>query len=82
MPTMSPLKVDGAKIRELRLRAGLSQEQLARRSYVAHQTIHRLEGGKTPTARELTLLSLANALGIEPTDLLAAEQSPDALPGS
>jgi transcriptional regulator with XRE-family HTH domain len=79
---MSPLRVDGGKIRELRLRAGLSQEQLARRSYVAHQTIHRIEGGKTPTARELTIISLANALGVQPPDLLASEQNPDTLPGS
>jgi transcriptional regulator with XRE-family HTH domain len=81
MLAMSPLKVDGGQIRRRRLQAGLSQEQLARRTYISTWTVHRLESGKSMQARELTLISLANALECEPSDLLAGEQNPDSLPG-
>jgi transcriptional regulator with XRE-family HTH domain len=69
-----PLKVDGGKLKELRLRAGLSQEQLARRCRVSNLTIFRIETGKTQATRELTLMSIADALSVEPDELLFGEQ--------
>jgi transcriptional regulator with XRE-family HTH domain len=72
-----PLRVDGGRVKELRLKAGLSQEALGRRAHMSYRTIFRIENEETQTARELTVLALARALGVEPTDLLAEGQSPD-----
>ncbi len=82
MQTEMPLRVDGGKLRKLRARAHLSQEQLARKARVSHMTIHRLETGATTSSRDVTLWALAMALSVEPTDLLAEEQNPDTLPGA
>jgi transcriptional regulator with XRE-family HTH domain len=67
---MSPPKVDGARLKELRLRAGLSQEALAKRARMSYRTVFRLEAGETKTARELTIMALANALDVEQSELL------------
>jgi transcriptional regulator with XRE-family HTH domain len=67
---VSPLKIDGDKLRELRLQAGLSQEGLAQRAHMSYRTVFRLESGETKTVRELTLIALANTLGVERSKLL------------
>jgi transcriptional regulator with XRE-family HTH domain len=77
-----PIRIDGGRIRELRRERGLSQEQLARRSLLSNRTIFRLESGETVQTRELTILALARALGVEPAELLAEGQSPNTLPGT
>ena len=62
----------GARLKALRLAAGLTQEQLAERANMYSQHITRLEtGGRSPTWE--TVLKLAKALGVstdkfEPTD--------------
>ncbi len=82
MQAEMPMRVDGGKLRDLRMRSNLSQEQLARKARVSHMTVHRLETGATTVSREVTLWALATSLGVEATDLLAAEQHPDTLPGA
>ncbi len=55
-------------LRRLRRERFWSQEELAKRSRVARQTIYRYEGGFTaPYAR--TVRALAEALDVAPTDL-------------
>jgi transcriptional regulator with XRE-family HTH domain len=76
-----PLRLDGEKVRDLRRERGLSQEMLARRAHMSYRTISRIEHGESQSARELTVLALAGALDVEPTDLLAEGQSPNTLPG-
>jgi len=56
------------RLRELRDRAALSQEDLAERSNVSRATIADLEAGKRP-ARPSTRRKLAEALGVEPYKL-------------
>ena len=51
-----------ARIRELRLQAGLTQAQLAKRSGLPQSHVSRLEGGKHSPSR-VTLEKLAAALG-------------------
>jgi transcriptional regulator with XRE-family HTH domain len=57
-----------ARLRELRDRAALSQEDLAEKSGVSRGTIADLEAGKRP-ARPSTRRKLAKALGVQPDEL-------------
>ncbi len=57
------------RLKLLRDRAALSQEDLAQRANVGRATIAGLEGGKRP-ARPSTLRKLAQALGVAPVDLM------------
>ncbi len=59
-----------ARLRSTRLRLALSQADLAARSGVEKATISRLEGGRQ-RARPSTARKLAQALGVEPAELLA-----------
>ncbi len=63
--------IDGAKLRKLRLEAGLTQAALEHASGVSDSTISHIERGKhtvSPFARNIR--ALAGALGVEPQDLL------------
>jgi transcriptional regulator with XRE-family HTH domain len=60
------------RLRELRERAALSQEDLARKSGVSRATIADLEADKRP-ARPSTRRKLAEALGVEPAELMDSE---------
>ncbi len=68
---VSPLQINAAKLRELRLDAGLSQEALARRAHMSYRTVVRLESGQSKNSRELTLRALADALDVDPAELLS-----------
>jgi transcriptional regulator with XRE-family HTH domain len=58
----------GKKIKDLRNRKGLSQEQLAEQAQLSLRTIQRIENGETE-ARGDTLKRLASALSVLPEDL-------------
>jgi len=60
------------RLRELRERAALSQEDLAKKAGVARATIADLEASKRP-ARPSTRRKLAEALGVEPAELMDSE---------
>ena len=65
------------RLLELRLKNGLTQEQLAERLGVSHATVQRLESGK----RRLTehrMLDLADIFGVEPAELLQPRKLPEA----
>jgi transcriptional regulator with XRE-family HTH domain len=65
----------GALLRELRRRAGLTQENLADRSNLGVRTVRRLETGDGADPRVATVRQLADALGLadpERVELLAA----------
>jgi transcriptional regulator with XRE-family HTH domain len=64
MKTYNP----GKKIKELRNRKGLSQEELAEQAQLSLRTVQRIENGETE-ARGDTLKRLATALNITPEDL-------------
>jgi transcriptional regulator with XRE-family HTH domain len=62
----------GDKLREIRKRALLTQQQLADKSGVGVTTIIRVERNQVePQAR--TIRKLAKALGVEPYELLKGE---------
>ncbi|BDD08223.1 hypothetical protein FUAX_06550 [Fulvitalea axinellae] len=68
------------KIKNLRLRKGYSQEELAEHAGLSLRTVQRIENGETEPRGD-TLKRLAQALGIGPDELLdwAVEEDPSAL---
>ena len=65
-------EVNGRRLRELRVERALSLRALGERSGVAFDTINKLELGQRP-ARLSTIRKLANALGVEPRELMKGE---------
>jgi transcriptional regulator with XRE-family HTH domain len=66
-------EVDGQRLRQLRVERALSLRALAQRSGVAFDTINKLELGHRP-ARLVTIRKLADALGVEPKELMKGEE--------
>ena len=64
--------VDGSKLRRLRRERALSQQDLERITGLAQATLSDLEGCKRG-ARASTLRKLAEALGVEPKELMKEE---------
>lgn len=67
------------RVRELRLRAGLTQDQLAERAHLSVsmvQNLERLTHAGNP--RLTTLWSLAEALGVDAGELLTEASAPTA----
>ena len=69
---MNELKHFGEKVRELRVKRGLSQEQLAESSGLHRTYISSLELGKRNVSL-INVFALAKALGITPDKLLKSE---------
>ena len=67
----------GANIRRARVRRKLTQDDLAQTVHTARQTISNYETGRSRPDVE-TLQRLADALGVELTELLDVEPSADA----
>ena len=66
-------EVDGQRLRQLRIERALSLRALKERSGVAFDTINKLENGHRP-ARLVTIRKLAEALGVEPKELMKGEE--------
>jgi len=69
---MDTLKHFGDKVRELRMKRGLSQEQLAELSGLHRTYISSLELGKRNVSL-INIFALAKALGVTPDKLLKPE---------
>jgi transcriptional regulator with XRE-family HTH domain len=67
------LKVNGNSLRRLRAENALTLRALAEISDVSYDTINKLELGRRP-AHASTIRKLANALGVEPRELMKGEQ--------
>lgn len=65
-------EVDGARLRRIRRERALSQRDLTRMTGIAFDTISRLETGKQ-RAQPRTIRKLAEALGVEPKDLMKGD---------
>jgi transcriptional regulator with XRE-family HTH domain len=65
--------VDGERLRQLRVEKALSLRALGEITGVAFDTISKLENGHRP-ARLVTIRKLAEALGVEPKDLMNREE--------
>lgn len=60
-------------LKEKRLEAALTQEELAKKSGISRVTIALLETGNLTTAKSSTILALAKALNIDVGELLRPE---------
>ena len=67
------IEVDGAKLKELRRRKMLSLRELGERSGVAFDNVNKLENEKR-RAQPRTLRKLAEALRVEPHELMKGEE--------
>ena len=65
--------VDGQRLRELRVQRALSLRALGERSGVTFATINNLENETRP-ARLATIRKLAEALDVEPKELMKGEE--------
>jgi transcriptional regulator with XRE-family HTH domain len=66
-------EVNGQRLRHLRVERALSLRALAQRSGVAFDTINKLELGHR-SARLVTIRKLAEALGVDPKELMKGEE--------
>jgi DNA-binding XRE family transcriptional regulator len=64
----------GKRLRELRLAAGLTQAELARRTGIHRPNIARVEAGRHTPSLE-TLARIANAIGVSTTHVLVSRDS-------
>ncbi len=63
------MRVNVEKLRQLRRQKVLSMRELEEKSGVSYNTVWRLETGRTG-AQPRTIRRLAEALGVEPVELL------------
>jgi transcriptional regulator with XRE-family HTH domain len=66
-------EVNGRRLRQLRVERALSLRALGQRSGVTFATINNLENENRP-ARLVTIRKLAEALGVEPKELMKGEE--------
>jgi transcriptional regulator with XRE-family HTH domain len=64
------------RIKELRLAAGISQEQLAYRAGVTISVVRSLEQGTVENPQWFTIRGIARVLGVSLDDLAAAAEEP------
>jgi transcriptional regulator with XRE-family HTH domain len=69
-PGHGPALSLGVRLRALRLRRFLTQEELGAASGLARATIRRLEGGQSGRPHVHTIIALARALGVSPDQLV------------
>jgi transcriptional regulator with XRE-family HTH domain len=70
MPTMAAVKINGAKLKSLRERRFLTREELAEKIGSHRDHVGRLERGEVANPRMATIRNLADALGVDPAELV------------
>jgi transcriptional regulator with XRE-family HTH domain len=70
MPTMEVVKIDAKKLQDARLARFWSRDELANESGIHRDHIGRLERGYEGESRPPTIRKLAEALGVDPHELL------------
>jgi transcriptional regulator with XRE-family HTH domain len=70
------VKTLGARIRQARLRYGMSQAELARRIGISSTALNQIESGKTPDPGVSRIVGIASVLGVS-TDYLLLGRKDD-----
>ncbi len=70
MPTMAAVKIDGEKLQKARLQRFWSRDELAEKAGIHRDHIGRIERGEAGNSRPPTVRRLAEALGVDPNELL------------
>jgi transcriptional regulator with XRE-family HTH domain len=68
------MEMNDTKLRRLRQERAWSIRDLAQRAGVSTETIYSLEHGRREWAWPRTVRKLADALGVEPKELMAGEE--------
>ena len=63
------------QIRQLRYSKGWSPDDLAGRAHISRTALYQIENGKTGLPRAATLRRIAEALGVEPENLVLAKET-------
>jgi DNA-binding XRE family transcriptional regulator len=66
------ISVNGRRLQQLRVEQALTLRTLGERSGISYDTINKLELGRRP-AHASTIRKLAEALGVEPRELMKGE---------
>jgi transcriptional regulator with XRE-family HTH domain len=74
LPTLSPQRIFASNVKRLRFAAGLSQEALADRAGLHRTYVSSIERGERNVSLE-NIFKLAEALGVDPGELLAAPKA-------
>ena len=72
MGTMAAVVYIGDRLKDVRIRRALTQEELAARAGIGKNTVNRMERNLTEP-RPSTLRKLAEALGVDPAELVGGE---------
>jgi transcriptional regulator with XRE-family HTH domain len=70
----------GDRIRDARLRYGMSQAELARRIGISSTALNQIESGKTPDPGVSRIIGIARVLGVSTDALLLGCEDEDAAP--
>jgi transcriptional regulator with XRE-family HTH domain len=70
MPMLIGVKINGEKLQQLRLERFLSRDEVAEKSGIHRDHIGRLERGEGGESRPPTVRKLAEALEVDPTELV------------
>jgi DNA-binding Xre family transcriptional regulator len=63
-------RIDGRRLKRLREARRMTQDDLAKQTGLHYGTVNRIERGKTPHVLRSTMLRLAEALDVQPDELL------------
>jgi transcriptional regulator with XRE-family HTH domain len=74
MPTIATVKLDGVKLQRLRTHRFLSRQELAEMTGLHRDHIGRLERNEVEDSRLPTIRKLAEALGVDPHELVKPEE--------
>jgi transcriptional regulator with XRE-family HTH domain len=70
MPMLADVKINGEKLQQLRLERFMSRDEVAEKSGIHRDHIGRLERGYEGESRPPTVRKLADALGVDPRELI------------
>ncbi len=65
-----------SNVKKLRQKAGLSQDQLARKASIPYSTFLKIESGYTPNPSLQAVVSIADALGVSVDELVGKKPKP------
>ena len=67
----------GRRIRQARVRYGMSQAELARRIGISSTALNQIESGKTPDPGVSRIIGIASVLGVSTDYLLLGQEDED-----
>lgn len=69
------MKTIGSRIKNLRKKAELTQEEFARKADIPYATLLKIENDSVKNPTMITIVKIAEALGIKIDDLIKGENS-------